>query len=142
METAIAPVGMTKDTATSDARTIVERYLREILNGERPTTSDELISNETFRQRVEAFRRSFPDLVVTPQVVVASGDYVAVHLSGRATHRGIFQGVPATGRAWSATCSAVYRVEDGRIADFWVNWDVLAILEQLGAVQRPAAASA
>jgi len=125
-----------------DARRVVERYLDEVLNGHRPASSEELISSETFRQRVEMFRRSFPDLVVTPQVMVANGDYVAVHLTGRATHRGIFQGVPATGRAWSATCSAVYRVEDGRIADFWVNWDVLAILEQLGAVQRPASASA
>ena len=125
-----------------DARSVVERYLHEVLNGHGPASSQELISSETFRQRVEMFRRSFPDLVVTPQVMVANGDYVAVHLTGRATHRGIFQGVPATGRSWSATCSAVYRVEDGRIADFWVNWDVLAILEQLGAVERAAAVSA
>ena len=125
-----------------DARRVVERYLYEVLNGHGPASSQELISNETFRQRVDTFRRSFPDLAVTPHVMVANGDYVAVHLTGRATHRGIFQGVPATGRSWSATCSALYRVEDGRIADFWVNWDVLTILEQLGAVQRSAAVSA
>jgi steroid delta-isomerase-like uncharacterized protein len=127
---------------TDNAQRVVERYLHEVLNGQGPATSADLVSNEAFRQRVETFRSAFPDLVVIPQVTVANGEYVAVHALGRATHRGIFQGVPPTGRTWSATCSALYRVEDGRIADFWVNWDLLAILEQLGAIRRSADASA
>lgn len=127
---------------TPHAQDVVLRYVQEVLSGQGPATSRDLVSNETFRQRVETFRSAFPDLVVIPHVVVSNGEYVAVHASGRGTHRGIFQGVPPTGRTWSATCSALYRVENGRIADFWVNWDLLTILEQLGAIQRSAGASA
>ena len=121
----------------SDSRAVVERYLREVLGGSGPATSEELISNAVLRQRADIFRAAFPDLLVRPHLIVVDGEYVAVHLSGRATHRGLFQGVPATGRTWTASCSALFRVLHGQIADFWINWDQLAILEQLGAHSRP-----
>ena len=125
-----------------DSQRVVERFLREVLSGQGPASTSELVSNEAVRQRMESFRAAFPDLVVMTHLIVANGEYVAVHATGRGTHRGIFQGVRPTGRSWTATCSALYRVADGRIADSWINWDLLAILEQLGAVRRPADASA
>lgn len=128
--------------AEARERDIVKRYLREVLGGEGPGTVEELIAGEAVRANVTAFRAAFPDLSVVTHLVVGDGELVAVHLSGRATHRGIFQGVPATGRTWTASCTALFRVEDGRISDAWVNWDLLAILEQLGAIRRPAIASA
>lgn len=126
----------------SNPREVVETYLRAVLNREGPETVDELIASDTFRVKIGAFRTAFPDLVVIPRVVIADGNFVAVHASGRGTHLGIFQGVPPTGRNWTASCTALYRVEHGKIADFWVNWDLLAILEQLGAVSRASFASA
>ena len=46
------------------------------------------------------------------------------------------------GNAWDAPCTAVYRVESGRIAEAWVNWDLLALMEQVGAVERVQTVSA
>ena len=126
----------------TDPRLVVERYLHDVLAGAGPASPEDLISNETLRQKVRAFRRSFGDVEITPHVIVATGDYAAVHFSARGTHRGTFQGVRASGRSWTATCSAMYRVEAGRIADFWVTWDVLAILEQIGGLRRQPEASA
>jgi predicted ester cyclase len=87
------------------------------------------------------FLEAFPDLEVTTNLIVAEGDLVAVNLVGRGTHKGMFQGVPPTGRRWAATCCAFFRVADGRIADAWVNWDELGILEQIGGVRRADTAS-
>jgi hypothetical protein len=42
-----------------------------------------------------------------------------------------------TGKTWKATCNAHYRVANGKIVDFWVNWDWLSIMQQLGAVTGP-----
>ena len=39
-------------------------------------------------------------------------------------------------RPVEATASAWYQVRDGKISDFWINWDWLAIMEAIGAVQR------
>lgn len=122
--------------------TVVERYLQEVLNEGGSDSAETLVANEPLRQRATAFRTAFPDLSVRVIRILAQDGLVAVHLVGNGTHRGTFQGIRATGRPWSASCTAIYEVREGRIVDFWVNWDVLAILEQLGAVQRAATASA
>lgn len=126
----------------SDARRVVERYLREVLAASGSVLPEDVISSVALLQRVRAFRRAFGDLEITPHAVLARGDFVAVHFSARGIHRGTFQGVQPTGRTWTASCSAIYRVDAGRIADFWATWDVLAILEQIGAVCRRPGVSA
>jgi predicted ester cyclase len=120
---------------------VVERYLEEVLNGHDLGTLDELVADETLKQRVRLFLEAFPDLEVVTSLLVTEGDLVGVNLTGRGTHEGTFQGVPPTGRRWAATCSAFFRVSDGRIADYWINWDELGILEQLGGVRRAETAS-
>ena len=125
-----------------DPRSIVRRYLSDVLVGGDAGTASQLIANEPLRQRVAAFRRAFPDLTVEPHLLIAEGDLVAVRVTGRGTHRGTFQGHAPTGSSWSATCTALYRVQAGAIVDAWVQWDLLAILEQIGAVRRSDAATA
>lgn len=124
------------------ARGTVERYLQQVLGGARPEAARSLIAHADLRRRADTLRAAFPDLSVTSQLLLREGDRVAVHLTARGTHRGIFQGVPATGRSWAASCSAIYLVKDGRIVDCWENWDLLGILEQIGGVTRAVGASA
>ena len=125
-----------------EPRMVVERYVADVLNGANPAAADDLVSNDELALRIVRLREAFPDLQTEPRVVFAQGELVAVHLAGRGTHVGVFQGVPPTGRRWSAQCTAIYRVLDGRIAEAWVNWDLLAILEALGGVRRTELASA
>lgn len=125
-----------------EPRGVVERYLREVLSGAGPASIEELVDNGVLGDKVRSFRSAFPDLTVTPRQMVTDGDVVAVHASASGTHRKVFQGLPATGRRWSASCTALYRIEDGRIVDFWVTWDLLSIMEQLGGVKRSPGASA
>jgi predicted ester cyclase len=122
--------------------TIVERFLAEVMSGGRPESASDLVDSDPLRQRVDAFRKAFSDLQVTAIRIVSDGPMVAAHLVGRGTHTGVFQGAPPTGRAWSSSCTAIYEVQDGRIVDFWLNWDTLDIVEQLGVVRRSAESSA
>lgn len=126
----------------SGARSVVERYLGEVLERKDADAGERLISNETLKQKVMAFLVAFPDLEITAHKIVTEGSLVACHLAGAATHRAPFQGIPASGKRWTATCSAFYEVADGRIADAWINWDLLSIMEQIGGVRRTEGASA
>jgi predicted ester cyclase len=123
-------------------RHVVERYLAEVLNWAGPTRPEDLISNKALRQRAIAFCSAFPDLEVMTHALLVEGDLVAAHLTGSGTHMGLFHGVPPTGRAWEADCIAVFRVADGRMAEAWVNWDLLTLMDQLGAVERVRTVSA
>ena len=127
---------------SEETKQVVERYLTEVLAGGGETDPAVLISSAELRQRVARFRTAFPDLEVEAGHVLAADGLVAVHLVGRATHQGLFQGAPPTGRSWEATCTAIYHVAGGRIADAWVNWDLLTLMEQLGAVERAQTVSA
>jgi predicted ester cyclase len=56
------------------------------------------------------------------------------------THRGTFQGVPATGRLITFSGIDFSRVVEGKVAEHWAQFDLLAVLQQIGAL--PAAALA
>jgi predicted ester cyclase len=144
MRAAYVPVVNMKEVRMNgvEPKLVVERYLAEVLNGANPGSAPELIANEMFGEVVASFQTAFPDVQVRTHHVLAEGDLVAVHLTGRGTHLGLFQGCPPTGRKWTATCTAIYRVDAGRIADFRVTWDLLAIMEQLGCIERVASVSA
>ncbi len=129
-------------TSQRGARRVVERYLHEVLGGAGGTHPEDVISNAILRQKSLAFRKAFGDIEVMPHVIIEVGEFAAVHFSARGMHRGPFQGVPPTGRGWTASCTALFRVEDGRIRDFWLTWDSLAILEQVGGVRRGRESSA
>lgn len=107
-----------------------------------PRRGPELIAGQAVRQHAHSFRVAFPDARLTTHLLLEADDLVAVHFTGHGTHLGVFQGCPATGREWRARCTAIYRVESGRIAESWNNWDWLAVMEQLGCVQRVESVSA
>ena len=124
-------------------RQVVESYLTDVLAGAGdPESVDRLVASVELRQRGSHLRSAFPDLEVETLVLLAEDDLVACHLVGRGTHLGLYQGVPPTGRAWEARCTAVYRVEQHRITEAWVTWDTLTLLEQLEAIERVATVSA
>lgn len=125
-----------------EPRVVVERYLAEVLNGANPSSAAELIASPELRQRVDSFGVAFPDARTKTLHLLSDGDLVAVHLTGSGTHLGIFQGCPPTGRTWTATCTAIYRVEAGRIHDAWSDWDWLAVMEQLHCIERVETVSA
>jgi len=101
-----------------------------------PGRDPPLIADGVAAQRMRTFGSAFPDLVVSVQRLLIDGDLVAVHFSGTGTHRGIFQGCPPTGRVWHATGTAIFQLAHESIVRAWVTWDLLSILEQLGAIER------
>jgi predicted ester cyclase len=127
---------------SSEAKQVVRCYLADVLNDRDAEAAQRLIANETLRQRVAAFTTAFPDLGVATEELIGEGDLVAAHCIGHGTHLGVFEGCPPTGLEWTARCTAIYRVRAGQIVDFRVNWDLLALMEQLGCIQRVATVSA
>jgi len=44
---------------------------------------------------------------------------------------------PPTGKSVESKFLTIFRIEDGRIAEIWVEWDNLAMLTQLGLFPPP-----
>ena len=88
------------------------------------------------------FQRShfdvFPDYAGTTDAVVAQDDLVAVRYTVSGTHSGEYRDVEPTGHTVEWTGMSMYRVEDGEIAEIWLEEDRLGLLERLEVVDPPA----
>ena len=80
-----------------------------------------------------AFTCSFPDMRYAIEDVIAEADRVVLRVTSRGTHRGEFEGIPATGRQVEFTGIVVYRIAAGRIAESWGELDFLRLMRQLRA---------
>jgi predicted ester cyclase len=80
------------------------------------------------------FRTAFPDLTYTVEAQVAEGELVLSHFSASGTQTGPFLGAPPSGKIVSYTGMDLNRIVRGRIVESWVNYDALALLQQLGLV--------
>ena len=81
-------------------------------------------------EALPGFDVSFEDLLV-------EGDRVAMRLEISGVHRGPMMDIEPTGIAVTFANSVFHRMEDGLIAERWVQPDIFSILVQLGAIDRP-----
>ena len=88
-------------------------------------------------ERIGAFRTAFPDLHFEIEIYAANdgGQTVIRRWMMTGTHLAEYAGIAATGRSVSSTGIAISRIEDGRIAEEWINRDDLGLLRQLGAME-------
>lgn len=86
------------------------------------------------REDAAALRTAFDIESLTDDDVVAAGDRVVIRWTLRARHVGSFLGADGTGRRVSVTGIDIFRMEGGRIAEFWGEFDLLGLARQVGAV--------
>lgn len=110
----------------------VDRFVAADYVEHDPSVEDRLDGPEAYRRNVEAFRSAFPDLEVTIEDSVVQDDRIAMRQSFSGTHEGEFMGIEPTGNEVESTSFLICRVEDGKIAETWVETDMLGLLEQLG----------
>jgi len=74
----------------------------------------------------------FPDSVQTIKLLVAEGNLVAAWSTYEGTQRRPMGPFPPSGRKAQFDFGAVFRIEGGKIAEWWVTWDNMPILRALG----------
>jgi len=106
-----------------------------------PSTPDFGHGPEGEKRRVNLYRSAFPDLHFTVEDVIADGDRVVARYTARGTHKGELNGIAPTGKHINVSGVTVSRIANGKIAESWVNWDALGMMQQLGIVPEHAAKS-
>ena len=81
---------------------------------------------------------AFPDLRMTPEDVITSGDKVVARARATGTNTGEFMGMPATGKPMDVQLIDIIRFsDDGLAREHWGVFDALAMMQQLGVVPGP-----
>ncbi len=138
----------------AENETMARRVIEEIFNSGNLDVADELfapsfVGHQPGDEPVNGpqgekdlagmYRTAFPDLQMTIEDVIASGDQVVTRWTARGTHQGELQGIPPSGTQVTVTGMTLARIENGQIVEEWNNFDQLGMMQQIGAI--PAAAT-
>jgi steroid delta-isomerase-like uncharacterized protein len=135
-------------TTTEQNKAVIRRFLNA-WNSRQPEAFDEIIAPDVVRHcqatpdanvrsldQLKEFLRQdtavFPDSVQTITHLVAEGDLVAVWSTYEGTQKGPMGPFPPSGAKAKFDFGAVFRISGGKIAEWWVTWDNMAVLRVLG----------
>jgi len=93
------------------------------------------IGREGLKQLIAMGINAFPDWYETVEDIIAEGDKVWVLLTYTGTHKGEFMGLAPTGKKIESKAVDIYRIVDGKLAEYWNVTDNLNIFKQVGAVE-------
>ena len=82
---------------------------------------------------VKRYRTAIPDLEVTVEDVIVSGDRVVTRETWSGTHRYELAGLAATNRSFVTTRMHIFRVDSGRVVEEWSAGNVLDLLRTIEA---------
>jgi steroid delta-isomerase-like uncharacterized protein len=141
---------------TDANKQVARRLMEEIFGSGHMEVADELVTPdclghdpalpeptrgpEGLKMAAMGYRAGFPDLRISVDDQCAEGNLVCTRWTAIGTHTGEFWGTGPTGKQATVTGITIDRIEDGRIAESWTNWDTLGLMQQLGIV--PAAVTA
>ncbi len=132
-------------------KAVVQRYVDEIQNAHSLDTI-ESIFDEDFTDHMASsgglflggmdglkrgyatFLNAFPDLHVTVEDMISEGDKVVAYKTIEGTHRGTHLGIPPTGKRVQYQIISIYRIKNGKIAEYWGLQDEMSLKRQLGAI--------
>ena len=138
---------MTTDDTTSN-KMIVQRYVDEVQNGHDLDAIADIFSKNFIdhtasgggafvgginglKQGYASFLAAFPDLHATIDALIAEGDKVVAYKTLTGTHSGEWLGTPATGNRVTFKIISIYKIKDGKLAEFWGLQDETALRAQL-----------
>lgn len=90
------------------------------------------------------WRKAFPDAKGTIQKIFAVGDTVAAEILWEGTQKGALTGpagtVPASGKRVKLRATQIITVENGKITQTNHYFDIMSLMQQIGAVPKARAA--
>jgi len=95
-----------------------------------------------FKQIGRMMNGAFPDVLVTEEDLIAGDDKVVERSSAVATHKGSLMGEQPTNKRIHWAEIHVYRLQDGKIREHWVEMAMMELLQQIGALPQAGAKAA
>jgi steroid delta-isomerase-like uncharacterized protein len=126
----------------------VEKFFNEVMNMHKPEVLDQLLatdfishdypkphtdnSREAVKEGMNAMLTAFPDLVIEIEDMRESGDEVITRGTWTGTQKADYQGIPATNKKVNVHFIDIWKVENGKLKENWVQMDTMELMNQLG----------
>jgi steroid delta-isomerase-like uncharacterized protein len=110
---------------------LVDRFVSVDYVNHNPFVAD---GREANRELWKRFYAAMPDMEVTQEDLIISGDRVIGRYIYRGTQTGEFMGIPASGSAIEMRSIDIWRVDDGMFVEHWDELNVLEVFQQMGVI--------
>jgi steroid delta-isomerase-like uncharacterized protein len=107
----------------------VDRFVAEDYINHNAFVAD---GREANREWWTAFFTGLPDVRITMEDLVISGDRVVGRFTYRGTHSGNFVGIPASGNPIEMRSIDIWRVENGMFVEHWDELNLMEVFQQMG----------
>ncbi|HYA44622.1 MAG TPA: ester cyclase, partial [Acidimicrobiales bacterium] len=98
-------------------------------------------TKEGTKQLFRLMMAGFPDLRFDVEDVIENGDKVVARARVTGTNKGEFMGMPASGKSIDVQAIDIVRFgDDGLVHEHWGVMDLMALMQQIGAVPEAPAA--
>ena len=91
------------------------------------------LNKAEWMQRAAQYIATFDNRNTTIEDMIAEGDKVVWRYTSRCVHRGALMGILPTGKRVTFTGISITQFLDGKIVEHWAEFDLLGLLQQLGA---------
>lgn len=137
--------------SADENKAIFRRFIEEVWNQGNLDVADELfnpeatspsapqlpLGSEGVKIIANIFRSAFPDFHMTIEDLIAEEDKVVARFIQGGTHKGEFMGIAPTYKQIQFTEIGILRIANGQVVESWYETDMLALMQQLGAVSLP-----
>lgn len=129
---------MTEAVNARDLSALDELVADDLVRHSAATAGVTVTSLDDFKDFLRSDFAAVPDSVITVKQMISDGNLVAVHAIYEGTQTGQMGPFPPSGKRVEGPFLSFLRIEDGKIAEMWVEWDNLSMLTQLGHLPSPA----
>ena len=116
---------------------LVEAVISPNYIGHVSSLSEPVIGRQGYIDWVQVNRTAFSDFSVVATNLIAENNLVALQWTVTGVNDGMMRDMQPTGKRVNVKGLTLARVEDGKIVEEWITWDLLDMYRQLG-VEPPA----
>ena len=142
--------------STEDNKALVRRYIEEVFHHKNLAILDELCvpdvvihspirtveGLQAYKQFMSMLLAGFSDMQVVTEDQFAEADRSVLRYSEHGTYSGDVRGIAVTARPFQTNgIMIVHHAADGKIVEVWDSPDTMGLMQQLGVVAIPEAAS-
>lgn len=116
----------------NDNKSLITEYLRALSgHAKSPELVGKYVTDPKLAAHITDIEAAFPAYEFIAEEVLSERDRVVVRGTFRGIHLGRFAGIEPTHKPVSAGLIIIYRIENGRIAEHWMQFDLFTLLQQL-----------
>lgn len=129
---------------------VIKKFIEVVRSGYDPEQAELFMANEitahqmnsenrmsilrtpkNYADHVKEMKEYFGDFVIEIEEIISQNQKVYIRWKQTGKHIGEYEGYPPTGKEVVEIASAVYRLEDQKIVEYWIQIDRFGMIEQL-----------